>query len=55
MAHGDGKTLRKNECHLKELVSQTEEDHETTQRTQDLVEKLQDKLKAYKWQIEEAD
>uniref|UniRef100_G3T1M4 Uncharacterized protein n=1 Tax=Loxodonta africana TaxID=9785 RepID=G3T1M4_LOXAF len=49
------KTLRKNECRLRELVFQTEEDHETNQRMQELVEKLQNKLKVYKRQIEEAE
>ena len=48
------KTLRKNERRLKELVFQTEEDHKTNQRMQELVEKLQNKLKSYKRQIEEA-
>lgn len=48
------KTLRKNERRLKELVFQTEEDHKTNQRMQELVEKLQSKLKVYKRQIEEA-
>lgn len=48
------KTLRKNERRLKELVFQTEEDHKTNQRMQELVEKLQNKLKVYKRQIEEA-
>lgn len=48
------KTLRKNERRLKELVFQTEEDHKTNQRMQELVEKLQNKMKVYKRQIEEA-
>lgn len=48
------KTLRKNERRLKELTFQTEEDHKTNQRMQELVEKLQNKLKSYKRQIEEA-
>lgn len=48
------KTLRKNERRLKELFFQTEEDHKTNQRMQELVEKLQNKLKVYKRQIEEA-
>lgn len=48
------KTLRKNERRLKELIFQTEEDHKTNQRMQELVEKLQNKLKIYKRQIEEA-
>ena len=48
------KVLRKNERRLKELVFQTEEDHKTNERMQELVEKLQNKLKCYKRQIEEA-
>lgn len=34
------KTLRKNERRLKELFFQTEEDHKTNQRMQELVEKM---------------
>uniref|UniRef100_A0AAY4BTY9 Myosin heavy chain n=1 Tax=Denticeps clupeoides TaxID=299321 RepID=A0AAY4BTY9_9TELE len=49
------KVLRKNERRLKELIFQTEEDHKTNQRMQELVEKLQSKLKSYKRQIEEAE
>ncbi|XP_076123191.1 myosin-16-like [Alosa pseudoharengus] len=49
------KVLRKNERRLKELVFQTEEDHKTNERMQELVEKLQNKLKCYKRQIEEAE
>lgn len=48
------KNLRKGERRLKELVFQTEEDHKTNQRMQELVEKLQNKLKSYKRQIEDA-
>lgn len=48
------KALRKNERRLKELTFQTEEDQKTNQRMQELVEKLQNKLKSYKRQIEEA-
>lgn len=48
------KNLRKGERRLKELIFQTEEDHKTNQRMQELVEKLQNKLKSYKHQIEEA-
>lgn len=48
------KNLRKGERRLKELIFQTEEDHKTNQRMQELVEKLQNKLKSYKRQIEEA-
>lgn len=47
------KNLRKGERRLKELVFQTEEDHKTNQRMQELVEKLQNKLKSYKRQIED--
>lgn len=48
------KDLRKNERRLKELIFQTEEDHKTNHRLQELVERLQSKLKAYKRQIEDA-
>ncbi|ETE60061.1 Myosin-7 [Ophiophagus hannah] len=48
------KVLQRNERRLKELVFQTEEDHKTNQRMQELVEKLQNKLKTYKRQIDEA-
>ena len=48
------KNLRKGERRLKELIFQTEEDHKTNQRMQELVEKLQNKLKSYKRQIEDA-
>lgn len=48
------KSLRKGERRLKELIFQTEEDHKTNQRMQELVEKLQNKLKSYKRQIEDA-
>lgn len=47
------KALRKNERRLKELTFQSEEDQKTNQRMQELVEKLQSKLKSYKRQIEE--
>ncbi|KAM9057652.1 LOW QUALITY PROTEIN: uncharacterized protein MYH16 [Megaptera novaeangliae] len=53
--HVETVTLRKHERRLKELVFQTEEDHKTNQRMQELVEKLQSKLKVYKRQIEEAE
>lgn len=48
------KTLRKNERRLKELLFQSEEDQKNQQRMQDLVERLQNKMKAYKRQVEEA-
>ena len=48
------KGLRKNERRLKELLFQSEEDQKNQQRMQDLVERLQNKMKAYKRQVEEA-
>ncbi|XP_020782992.2 myosin-16-like [Boleophthalmus pectinirostris] len=54
--HGETvKNLRKGERRVKELIFQTEEDHKTNQRMQELVEKLQNKLKSYKRQIEDAE
>jgi len=40
---------------LKELVFQAEEDRKTQSRLQDLAEKLQNKIKIYKRQVEEAE
>ncbi len=48
------KELRKNDRRLKELVFQTEDDRKNQLLLQDLSEKLQAKLKAYKRQAEEA-
>lgn len=48
------KILRKNERRLKELLFQSEEDQKNQQRMQELVERLQNKMKAYKRQVEEA-
>lgn len=48
------KELRKNDRRLKELVFQVEEDRKTQLRLQDLTEKLQNKIKVYKRQVEEA-
>lgn len=48
------KTLRKNERRLKELLFQSEEDQKNQQRMQELVERLQNKMRAYKRQVEEA-
>jgi uncharacterized 2Fe-2S/4Fe-4S cluster protein (DUF4445 family) len=39
---------------LKELVFQAEEDRKNQSRLQDLSEKLQNKIKIYKRQVEEA-
>lgn len=46
--------IRKYERRVKELTYQTEEDKKTVLRLQDLVDKLQLKVKAYKRQNEEA-
>jgi proline dehydrogenase len=48
------KELRKNDRRLKELVFQVEEDRKNQSRLQDLSEKLQNKIKIYKRQVEEA-
>ncbi|XP_041434022.1 putative uncharacterized protein MYH16 [Xenopus laevis] len=48
------KTLKKYERH-KELVFQAEEDQKTQQRSQELVERLQSKLKTYKRMKEEGE
>lgn len=48
------KGIRKYERRVKELTYQTEEDKKTVLRLQDLVDKLQLKVKAYKRQNEEA-
>ncbi len=48
------KSLRKNERRLKELLFQSEEDQKNQHRMQELVERLQMKMKAYKRQVEEA-
>ena len=53
--HGETvKTLRKNERRLKELLFQSEEDQKNQHRMQELVERLQIKMKACKRQVEEA-
>lgn len=49
------KEVRKNDRRLKELAFQAEEDRKNQARLQDLVEKLQNKLKVYKRQVEEAE
>uniref|UniRef100_A0A4W5JNE9 Myosin tail domain-containing protein n=1 Tax=Hucho hucho TaxID=62062 RepID=A0A4W5JNE9_9TELE len=48
------KGVRKYERRVKELTYQTEEDKKNVGRLQDLVDKLQLKVKAYKRQAEEA-
>ena len=53
--HADAqKNLRKSERRIKELSFQAEEDRKNHERMQDLVDKLQQKIKTYKRQIEEA-
>merc|ERR1712142_393820 len=49
------KNLRKSERRIKELEFQSEEDRKHHCHMQDLVEKLQQKLKLFKRQIEEAE
>jgi len=49
------KNYRKCERRIKELTFQTEEDKKNSARMQDLVDKLQVKIKTYKKQIEDAE
>jgi len=49
------KELRKNDRALKDLSFQAEEDRKSHVRLEDTIDKLQNKLKAYKRQIEEAE
>lgn len=49
------KEIKKNDKRLRELAQQTEEERKNQARLQDLVEKLQNKLKVYKRQVEEAE
>ncbi|KAM6118942.1 LOW QUALITY PROTEIN: myosin-3-like [Phoenicopterus ruber ruber] len=49
------KNIRKYEQHVKELTFQNEEHRKDMMRLQDLVDKLQMKIKSYKRQAEEAD
>jgi len=54
--HADAqKNLRKSERRIKELTFQSDEDRKNHERMQDLVDKLQQKIKTYKRQIEEAE
>jgi ankyrin repeat protein len=50
-----GKNLRKTNRRLKELAFQAEKNRKNMERMQDLVEKLQAKIKTYKRQVEEAE
>ena len=47
--------MRINDRRLKELAFQTEEDRKNQSSLQELIEKLQNKIKVYKRQIEEAE
>merc|ERR1712083_1021984 len=49
------KNLRKSERHIKELTFASDEDRKNHERMQTLVDSLQDKIKSYKKQIEEAE
>uniref|UniRef100_T1IQ65 Myosin heavy chain, muscle n=1 Tax=Strigamia maritima TaxID=126957 RepID=T1IQ65_STRMM len=49
------KNMRRGERRIKELTFQAEEDRKNHERMQDLVDKLQQKIKTYKRQIEEAE
>eukprot|EP00058_Branchiostoma_floridae_P008932 XP_002594420.1 hypothetical protein BRAFLDRAFT_262231 [Branchiostoma floridae] len=51
----DLKQLRKNERRLKEMSFQADEDRKNQERIQELVEKLQLKIKTFKRQVEEAE
>lgn len=48
------KSMRKVDRRLKELSFQQEEDRKNYERMQELVDKLQNKIKTYKRQVEEA-
>lgn len=48
------KSMRRQERRLKELTSQLEEDRSTHERMHDVIDKLHQKLKLYKRQIDEA-
>ena len=49
------KSQRRTERRVKELTFSQDEDHKNHERMQELVDKLQNKVKAYKKQIEEAE
>lgn len=48
------KNARKADRRLKELAFQCEEDKKNQERLQELIDKLQNKIKTYKRQVEEA-
>merc|ERR1712034_217811 len=49
------KSQRRTERRVKELTFSQDEDHKNHERMQELVDKLQNKVKSYKKQIEEAE
>ena len=49
------KSQRRTERRIKELTFSQDEDHKNHERMQELVDKLQNKVKSYKKQIEEAE
>merc|ERR1719167_1273479 len=49
------KNMRKADRRLKELAFQADENRKNQERLQDLVDKLQNKIKTYKRQVEEAE
>merc|ERR1719179_10179 len=49
------KGMRKADRRLKELAFQSDEDRKNQERLQDMVDKLQQKIKTYKRQVEEAE
>merc|ERR1712168_1624073 len=49
------KTMRKHDRRLKELAFQGDEDRKAQERMQDMIDKLQSKIKTYKNQVEEAE
>lgn len=46
--------MRKADRRLKELAFQADEDRKNQERLQELIDKLQNKIKTYKRQVEEA-
>ena len=53
--HSDSvKNMRKHERRIKELAFQSEEDRKAQERMQDMIDKLQNKIKTYKRQVDEA-
>jgi len=47
--------MRKQDRRLKELAFQGDEDRKSQERMQDMIDKLQSKIKTYKHQVEEAE